>query len=102
MRVADHSIETGETGWISSHRNNRDEHLIEAENRGKCDSAKTNLERKALAPEVGRLFAFAERSPVPLPERYPRLTFAAIALVLLISSLTAEFEYLRGAGYFWQ
>lgn len=51
--------------------------------------------------ESARLFALAESSRAPLPERFPRLTFLAIALVLLISALTAEFEYLRVAGYSW-
>lgn len=39
--------------------------------------------------------------PAPLAERFPRLAFSVIALSLLISVLTAEFDYLRGAGYYW-
>ena len=51
--------------------------------------------------DTAMLFTLAARSRAPLPELYPRLTFLAIAFVLLISALTAEVEYLRVAGYSW-
>lgn len=60
-----------------------------------------STESTAVQLKTRPLFALAQQTAAPLPERFPRLTFLAIALVLLISALTAEFEYLRCAGYSW-
>ena len=59
-------------------------------------AASTSMQAK-FAP----LFALSASSTAPFPERFPRLTFLVIALLLLVSALTAEFEYLRCAGYYW-
>lgn len=71
-----------------------------------CSSIKTedaieSYESTSAQSRVSPLFALAQQATAPLPERFPRLTFLAIALLLLISALTAEFEYLRCAGYSW-
>ncbi|MGA9585028.1 MAG: hypothetical protein WBQ95_06845 [Terracidiphilus sp.] len=55
--------------------------------------------KSPLPPHV--LFVHAQETKVPLPERFPRLTFFAIAVALLASTLAAEFDYLHGAGYYW-
>jgi len=85
------SILGGDTGWISLR-------IGCGESVANPDGLESDRERDAGQEEIAPLFALAE---APLPERYPRLTFLAISLVLLISALTAEFEYLRGAGYYW-
>ena len=92
------SIRTGITGWISMSING-DHDSVESER--PAEVAKSDREINAVRPDCGRLFALAERLPTPLPERYPRLTFAVIAVLLLASALTAELEYLRVAGYSW-
>jgi hypothetical protein len=53
------------------------------------------------APSVSRLFEQTQQTPLLLAERFPRLTFFAIALAILLSALTTEIDYLRGAGYHW-
>jgi hypothetical protein len=88
------SIKVGETGWISIHIDGGPG--IEPYGRTILDGRSATMQA-----EIAPLFAHAERARTPLPERYPRLTLVAIALFLLISALTAEFEYLRGAGYSW-
>ncbi len=61
-----------------------------------------NLDRQSHFSSAGRdLFASVCEVRTPLPERFPRLTFLAIAVALLAFALTAEFDYLRGAGYYW-
>ena len=46
------------------------------------------------------LFEQAERMHETLHERFPRLTFLTVAIALLVTALTAEFDSLRGAGFF--
>jgi hypothetical protein len=48
-----------------------------------------------------RLFEQAQQAPLLLPERFPRLTFFAIAVAVLVSAVMTEIDYLRGAGYHW-
>ena len=83
------TIEAGRAGSISIHIN---------ANAG--DSKATIAPLPTLA-ESPLLFEYAKCSPPPLPERFPKLTFLAIAVALLVSALAAEFDYLRGAGYYW-
>ena len=90
----DGRVQTGKTGWISIHINDS-EHLPPNSGDGPRGETMT------IPPALIHLFEHAERAPLPLPERFPRLTFLAIAIALLITALTAEFDYLRGAGYSW-
>jgi hypothetical protein len=90
---SNNSIKVGETGWISLRIEGG---VGESEDHGIAGAITADCHA-----EGSSLFALAERAQATLPERYPRLTFLAIALFLLISVLTAEFEYLRGAGYSW-
>ena len=92
----DSRVRTGKTGWISIHINDPERALDPP-----SDPGKTQMEQTTFPPALIHLFEHVERTPAPLPERFPRLTFLAIALALLVTALTAEFEYLRGAGYFW-
>jgi hypothetical protein len=87
-------VKTGSTGWISI-RINESDGLPSAPG----DSAREQTQR--VPPSLVHLFEHAERTPLPLPERFPRLTFVGIAIALLVTALTAEFDYLRSAGYFW-
>ncbi len=94
----DNRVKTGVTGWIS---------ILINEQEGAfdlpCDSGKGSMEQTKTNPPASiHLFEHVERTPVPLPERFPRLTLLTIALALLITALTAEFDYLRAAGYFWR
>ena len=93
------SIKLGETGWISL----RIQGGGPAESESQASAGGIGIDSRAEARRVDAspLFALAERARAPVPERYPRLTLLAIALFLLISVLTTEFEYLRGAGYSW-
>ena len=52
------------------------------------------------APDA--LFSRVAVAHVPLPERFPRLTIAVTALVLLAATLSIEIDLLRGAGFRWQ
>lgn len=88
------SIETGITGWISIHINDNE---LPSERRTGVEALCKEMER----PKAEQLFAHSQELPTPLAERFPRLAFSVIALSLLIFVLTAEFDYLRGAGYYW-
>ena len=90
------SIETGITGWISIHIQNQDE--LPADPRTPNSNARL---AQPTANESPVLFTQAPQARISLPERFPRLTFLTIALALLASALTAEIDYLRGAGYYW-
>ena len=50
----------------------------------------------------GRLFEFAENAPVTFAERFPRLVVSAVAVALVLATITTEIECLRASGYFWQ
>ena len=91
----DGRVQTGITGWISIHVNDSERAF---------DLPSNPSDRplgEPITPAPIHLFEHAESTPPPLPELFPRLTFLAIAIVLLVTAVTAEFEYLRGAGYFW-
>jgi len=75
--------------------------LPEKAEAGHAFSDEAKCEETSEEREAPPLFALAERYRGSLPERFPRLTFLAIAILLLISALTAELDYLRGAGYSW-
>ena len=64
------------------------------------DSESTILRNSAPAP--GRLFAQTATARGAFAERFPRLTIAMIALVLLAVTATAEIEWLHNAGFFWK
>jgi hypothetical protein len=93
----DGRVHSGITGWISVH-------VHDSERTFDLPSTPSDSplsEPIAIQPALIHLFEHAESTPPPLPELFPRLTFLAIAVVLLVTAVTAEFEYLRGAGYFW-
>lgn len=90
-------LEIGKTGRISIYINNpeRDfDRSLNLENREKEQT-------RTIQPALIDLFGDAQWPLLPWPERFPRLTFVAIAVALLLTAITAEFDYLRGAGYFW-
>lgn len=88
-------IETGNTGWISVHIND------EESRKRALSEAGNPWQEETGRPQSFHLFEHAGQTAVPLPERFPRLAFAAIAIAILLSALTAEFDYLRGGGYYW-
>ena len=87
---------TGNTGWISIHIDDS----ATARNMP-CSSADVLSQSRSLDPAGCIAFGQLKQTRTPLPERFPRLTLFAIALALLVSALTAEFDYLRSAGYYW-
>jgi hypothetical protein len=91
------SIQTGNNGWISIHINDPEF----SPSTQKSYDGSPQAEKHAVLPAACHVFEHAQKMPTPLAERFPRLTFLAIALTLLASALTAEFDYLRGAGYYW-
>jgi autonomous glycyl radical cofactor GrcA len=86
------SVEVGISGWISIHINCEQSAI-------KLAPVKDGLESTERAAVI-RPYEGSEDEIVPLPERFPRLTFLVVALALLFSSLTAELDFLRGAGYY--
>jgi len=87
-------VGTDRTGWISLHTRTLNFPVADDLRDREEDSSKP-------APSVPRLFEQTQQTPLLLPERFPRLTFFAIALAILLSALTTEIDYLRGAGYHW-
>lgn len=97
MRVMQRYAAAGKAGSFNIHVHHDEGYSFE----NHLESEPVQNEPDTVEWDATRIFALAERSAVPFPERYPRLTLSAITLLLLLSSLTAEFEYLRGAGYSW-
>jgi hypothetical protein len=93
----DHGRQAGTTGRASIHISNSERGFDLPSELGENAKDETMI----ILPANIHLFERAESEPLPLPERFPRLTFLAIAIALLVTALTAEFDYLRGAGYFW-
>ena len=58
-------------------------------------------QQKAIPPVLKNLFENAINAPQTIPERFPRLTFLAVAVSILVTALVAELDYLHGAGYMW-
>jgi hypothetical protein len=90
-------IETGNTGWISIHINDSQTPIDLSSSYNKDPQHEAPL----LSPVIFHLFEHEGEIQAPFPERFPRLTFLAIAIALLASALAAEFDYLHGAGYYW-
>jgi hypothetical protein len=90
-------ILSGNTGSISIHINDAEFSI----NTQEGPIGDVQREQRAVLPAVCHLFEHSQEMPTPLPERFPRLTFFAIALSLLAFTLVAECDYLRGAGYYW-
>lgn len=45
---------------------------------------------------------FEQIAPPSFAERFPRLMFCAVAATILLATVMAEVDCLRGAGYFWR
>jgi hypothetical protein len=90
-------IDTGTKEWMSIH-------IYDSQSEVDVPSASSGIlqgQSQEMSKASCHLFERAHEMRIPLPERFPRLTFFAIAVALLVSALTAEFDYLHGAGYFW-
>ncbi len=89
-------IQTGNAAWIS---------IPDSDSESSIDPSFSDrtLLRQSQSISLARFHLFESVSEMrtPLPERFPRLTLFAIAAALLAFALTAEFDYLRGAGYYW-
>jgi hypothetical protein len=48
-----------------------------------------------------RLFAFAKLPRLTFAERFPRLAISLVVVGLLVFTLNAEIDCLRGAGFHW-
>jgi hypothetical protein len=77
-------VQTGKSSWVAVH----------------VEPSIETITASASAPDA--LFGQVAVARVPLPERFPRLTIAVIALVLLAATLSTEIDLLRGAGFRWQ
>ena len=51
---------------------------------------------------IGNLLFEPNVTPAPFAERYPRLTILAVTAGIFLAAITAEVEYLRASGYYWQ
>jgi hypothetical protein len=98
-------IETGITGWISIHINDpkisRNQDFETPANSPSHYRESSRRETPLRTPAMPRLFEHVQQMPVTFAERFPRLTFFAVAVTLLACALAAEFDYLHGAGYYW-
>jgi hypothetical protein len=89
-------VKTSHTDSISTHVNDGQSRA------GLPSSFGESVQQEMPFPAAScHLFEHTQQTQVPLPERFPRLTFLAIAVAVLASALAAEFDYLRGAGYYW-
>jgi len=91
-------MKIGETGWVSVSINHDGQSLD-----------RQTLIREAEAPSLrnyeqstSRLFEHTADADITFSERFPRLTVAAIALVLVAFTVATEVEYLRVYGYYWR
>jgi hypothetical protein len=48
------------------------------------------------------LHLFEQIAPASFAEQYPRLMFCVVAATILLATVMAEVDCLRGSGYFWQ
>lgn len=76
-------VRTGKSSWVAVH----------------VEPSVETITASASAPDA--LFGQVAVARVPLPERFPRLTIAVIALMLLAATLSTEIDLLRGVGFHW-
>ena len=60
-----------------------------------------NQDCTALPVSESSLPLFNQIAPPSFAERFPRLMFVAVAAAILLATVTAEIDCLRGSGYFW-
>ena len=91
-------VQTGNTGWSSVHINDS-ESTIDLPS-GLGGRPQRGTQAYASTAEC-HLFEHTQQTPASLPERFPRLTILAVALVFFAAVLMAEFDYFRSAGFYW-
>jgi len=69
---------------------------------GKSSWVAVRIQDPATSEAAEKLFVETVSSRPTFTERFPRLTIAMVAMVILAATLTTEVELLRGAGFFWQ
>ena len=90
-------VQTGKSSWVAVHVNPE----------GPAVDCRTSSREAASArlrngmSGTDRLFANTASGQITFTERFPRLTIAVIAIALFAATLTAEIDFLRGAGYRW-
>jgi hypothetical protein len=77
-------VQTGKSSWKAVH----------------IDPAVKAADQTNCVPE--ELFGRAATARMTLPERFPRVTIAVVALALFTATLTMEVDLLRSAGFRWQ
>jgi len=87
----------GNAGWVAVRVNHPG---TEVEGRGYARETEAPTIRDH-STDYGVLFSQTENTPTTFAEGFPRLTIALIAVALLAFTVTAEIEYLHGAGYSW-
>jgi len=90
-------VQTGKSSWIAVHIN----HAGSAVDCRTSSRESGPARRRTGAPGTGHLFADAASGGITFSERFPRLTIAVIAIALFAATLTAEIDFLHGAGYHW-
>ena len=53
-------------------------------------------------PVSSHLFECSASTGITIAERFPRVTVAAIAIVIFAFAALTEIDFLSGAGYHWQ
>jgi len=86
--------QVAEKSWISVHVTHEGQPIPR-----KRDSSQPSF--SGPRGNAGGLFENAAARPT-LSERFPRLTFIAIAAALVAFTVATEIEYLRVAGYHWR
>lgn len=90
-------VQTGKSSWVAVHISNEGP-AVDCRTSSR-ESASTRLRKGAAGTD--RLFAGAAAERITFSERFPRLMIAVIAITLFAATLTAEIDFLRGAGYYW-
>ena len=75
---------------------------------GRLPIGETSLQRQQSRAELdtsadlySHLHLFEQIAPASFAERFPRLMFCAVATAILLATVMAEVDCLRGSGYFW-
>jgi hypothetical protein len=90
-------VQTGKSSWVAVHINHEDEgSAVDCR-----ASSRAATRRPNGVPGSGELFAKSTAGRITFSERFPRLTIAVIAIALFAATLTAEIDFLHGAGYRW-
>ena len=89
-------VQTGKSSWVAVRINPTAGSKEQTPNDQESEKVKPN------DAEQDGIFSDSTASRITFSERFPRLTIAMIALIMIGATVTTEVDLLRGAGFFWQ